>query len=71
MNADAVWIIWVGVAGVSLVGLELWGLRRPGGTFSETLRRWLGLEPRRWWRPLTTAVFLGGLVVLAVHIVFG
>lgn len=71
MSSNLVWAVWAGVAFLSFAVLELWGLRRPGGTLSETLRRLLGVDPRKRWRGIAIALFLGALVALGWHVLIG
>ena len=68
-TADIAWVIWIAVLIISLVALEIWGLRRPGGTLSERLRAWLGVTPHKPWRVWGIAVLLGALAFFAYHIV--
>lgn len=74
---NLVWALWLGgllaFFGVA-EGLSL-ANKLPGDTFSETLRRWLGLEPRKPWRQwgmLAFTVLFGGFAVwFEAHILGG
>jgi hypothetical protein len=84
VTQDPVWIGWLYAAATALIilGGSFWAIESPGLkpgkgslTLSWTLRRWLGVEPRKPRRYLLVPVFLtvlaavvGGAVWLAVHI---
>lgn len=75
-HADAWWAGWTGLVVVIFLALEIWALRsrvadKPSGTLTATLRRWLGISPKRWWAPIGVALFTGGLIALASHILVG
>jgi hypothetical protein len=44
---NTVWLMWVGLTVGSFAVLETWALvsRQKGGTLSERLREWLGINP--------------------------
>lgn len=67
------WIVWVAVALLSFLGLEIAAIvtAGPRSTLSAYLRRWLGIEPHRPWAVAGAAVFAGFLAWLALHIIFG
>lgn len=64
-------LVWGGLLG-ALVAAELVGLRgAPHRTLTQWLRRILGIEPRRWWRPVGIAGFLAFFAWFLPHIIFG
>lgn len=68
--SDIVWAIWAGVALLTFGALEVWsGFRGEPHTLSATLRRWLGIDPRKHWRLAGAALFLGALATFGWHIV--
>lgn len=68
MNADIIWSLWVGAVIVTFAILEAIGQHKPGGTLSETLRRWLGINPPKPWRKAAAALLLAGLGWFGTHI---
>jgi hypothetical protein len=81
---DPVWIGWLYAAATALIilGGSFWAIESPGLkpgkgslTLSYSLRRWLGVEPRKPRRYVLVPAFLailsaviGGVVWLAIHI---
>lgn len=62
---------WVLLAlGLALLAAEIAALLTPkrGDTISERLRALLGVEPRRWWRPIGVIAAVGFLAWFAVHL---
>lgn len=74
-NFDYAWAAWIGVAGVTFAALEYVAIKRSGlhgpDTLSSTLRRWLGVEPRRPWAMAGVAFFVGFGAWIALHLGFG
>lgn len=72
MSWETGWIVWAVVTGGSFAVMEWLTLRRHE-TLSETLRRWLGVAPRKPWRrvgvPAFVAVVLGFAAWFIPHIV--
>ena len=78
MSPTIVWACWLGIMVLGTFGLlegSALVSKKSGDTFSETLRRWLGITPRRWWRPIGMISFLvifGGFSVWFLgHILLG
>lgn len=67
------WIVWVAVALLSFLGLEVAAVvtGEPRTSLSAYLRRWLGIDPHRPWAVAGAAVFVGFLAWLAIHVIFG
>lgn len=78
MSPTIVWACWLGIMVLGTFGL-LEGAalksKKSGDTFSETLRRWLGVNPPRWYRWIGVtafAVIFGGFSIWFFgHILFG
>ncbi|WP_134667856.1 hypothetical protein [Amycolatopsis sp. CFH S0078] len=76
MNADQRWAGWLaGTLGAFAV-LEARALKarapgKPSGTLTATMRRWLGLKPRRARRFLLAPLFAGFLGYLWLHFLHG
>lgn len=71
-EGELAWAAWaVGSLGsfLALEALALLDEKRP--TLSSTLRRWLGIDPRRPWALAGVAVALGAGAWFGVHIAFG
>jgi hypothetical protein len=84
VTQDSAWVGWLSATATALVLLVagFWALESPGLkpgkgslTLSWTLRRWLGVEPRKPRRYVLVPLFLailsaviGGAVWLAIHI---
>lgn len=68
---DTTWLIWLIITLVSFAVLEALRFTQPTGTLSRTLRRWLGIEPHRWWRRITIPAFIAALALFTWHIVIG
>lgn len=76
-------IIWPSVTGGFLIafgvfeGIAIKNGRKnasegkPSGTYTAWWRRILGLEPRRWWRPMGIVGFLGFFTWFVPHILLG
>lgn len=56
------WIVWLVVAGASF-GVMEWLSGRE--TLSANLRRWLGIDPPKPWRPITIPLFAGAVAAFA------
>jgi hypothetical protein len=78
-GADPAWLDWFWPAWLALLAggfafAETWALvsRGRGGTLSEKLRRWLGLDPprpgRRWAFVVVTVALVGVAVWLPGHL---
>lgn len=74
MSSEWIWGIWLLVAALTFGGLEAWailGKQREPKTLTEVLRRWLGVQPKRWWRGIASAGLVAGASWLVLHLVFG
>lgn len=74
MSSEWIWGIWLAITALSFGALETWAIvskRREPDTLTEVLRRWLGVEPRRWWRGAAAAGLIAGAAWLVLHLVFG
>lgn len=76
MNWNTVWLAWMTLVAVSFAILEGAAImsRRTGDTLSETIRRWLGIEPGRPVRriavPAFVVVLIGFVAWFLPHILF-
>lgn len=69
-------VVWLAITSGGLLAFgvaETLGLRdrsqgKPSGTYSAALRRWLGVEPAKWWRWISIPAFLGSLALFGIHI---
>lgn len=70
VNPNLDWLIWLAVTLVSfgiMEGIAI-ACHKYEWTLSATLRRWLGVDPKRRWRLLASAAFLGFFVWFCIHI---
>lgn len=68
------WGIWAVIVIVSFGALEAWAILGKSGepkTLTEILRRWMGIQPRRWWRTAASIGLLAFLAWLALHLIWG
>lgn len=72
-EASLIWGTWLALVAAGFAGLETWAYRehREGLTLSGTLRRWLGIHPRRKGRRLLGILFTLLLAWFAGHILDG
>lgn len=72
-EASVAWATWLGLTAAGFAVLETLGYRFHGlqGTLSGTIRRWLGIHPRRKGRRLLGMLFALGLAWFAGHILDG
>ena len=68
MSWSSVWLVWLAVTAVSFGALE-WATLEKGETLSENLRRWLGVDPPKPWRPAAIAVFASAVTAFAAWFV--
>lgn len=68
---DTEWASWALLTALLFTLLEGAALRSGSHerTLSATTRRWLGIQPVRWYRPVGSALFFGVLAWIGVHIV--
>ena len=76
MSGDRTWGCWLAATLGAFAVLEARALRtrtvdKPSGTLTATLRRWLGLNPRRGRRFVLGPLFAGFLAYLATHFLLG
>ena len=67
------WGIWALVVLLSFGALEAWAIiggRKEPKTLTEIVRRVMGVEPRKWWRGIASALLVGILAWLALHFIF-
>lgn len=74
MNSD-IWIAFLSTVAAAFGVLEGLGFEKPGGTLSETTRRWLGVSPHKPRRKVAVPLFTGGLAMFLAwfipHILMG
>lgn len=65
-------IAWaLGIIAFAMLDLALAkGTPKAEGTLTATLRRWLGIQPKRWWRPIGMVIAGGFSVWFFGHIAF-
>lgn len=68
MSWSSAWLIWLAVTAVSFGALE-WVTLERGETLSANLRRWLGIDPPKPWRPITIPLFAGAVAAFAAWFV--
>lgn len=61
MTWEIGWIVWAAFTLASFAVLEWLTIRR-GQTLSANLRRWMGVEPRKPWRHIGIATFVGAVL---------
>lgn len=58
---DGIWIAWLAFTALSF-GLLEWLTWRKHATLSETLRRWLGIDPPKPWRRASVVIFTSAML---------
>ncbi|WP_157360595.1 hypothetical protein [Amycolatopsis thermoflava] len=80
MNPNIIWPVVTGGFLVAFGVFEALAIRngdrdraagKPSGTYTAWIRRTLGLDPARWWRPIGIAGFASFMVWFFGHILFG
>lgn len=68
--SGAQWLIFTGAGVVAFAILEGWAFvaKRDDAFYTTSLRRWLGVNPRRWWRQVTFALWVGFFAWLTYHL---